>query len=194
MVRREEPDLDRELTHLPLDLHWRKWMHRIEAVLFASAMPVPRADLGRVVGQAASIELLIADMAADLESRPYTVARIGGAWMLRTKPAPAIRAAADVGSQALEFADFDLAVLTAIAYRQPISCDGLKDIFGQNISHDLIGRLSDRNLIATAPREPRRGAAYSFITTEIFLAAFGLESLRDLPDSEQLSDAGLSVP
>jgi len=74
----------------------------------------------------------------------------------------------------------------------PITRDGLKDIFGKGISRDLIGRLHARNLIATGPRSPRRGAPYTFVTTEKFLVTFDLESLRDLPDREQLEDAGLT--
>ena len=107
---------------------------------------------------------------------------------------PAIRAAADVGNQSLNLSEYDLAVLAAIAYHQPISRDGLKDIFGKEISRDLIGRLAERDLIGTGPREPRRGAPHTFVTTEAFLAAFGMESLRDLPDPEQLDDAGLAGP
>ena len=42
---------DRELVDLPRELRWRTWMGRIEAVLFASASPVGRDDLARVVGQ-----------------------------------------------------------------------------------------------------------------------------------------------
>lgn len=112
--------------------------------------------------------------------------------MLRTNSAyaPAIRAAADVGGQVLDLNEFDIAVLAAIAYHQPVTRDGLRDIFGTEISRDLIGRLSMRNLIGTGPREPRRGAPYTFVTTDAFLTAFGLESLRDLPDQEQLADAG----
>lgn len=119
---------------------------------------------------------------------------MGAGWMLRTKPAyaPAIRAAADVEGQALNLSHYDLAVLAAIALHQPISRDGLKDIFGKEISRDLIGRLAERDLIATGPREPRRGAPYAFVTTETFLAAFGIQPLRDLPDPEQLADAGLA--
>jgi chromosome segregation and condensation protein ScpB len=30
------------------------------------------------------------------------------------------------------------------------------------------------------------------VTTEQFLVHFGLESLRDLPDAEQLADAGIA--
>ena len=192
---RGEPDLDRELQALPPDLRWREWLRRVEAVLFASASPVSRDDLARVVGQGASVDLLIEDLVVDLADRPYEVARVGAGWMLRTKPAyaPAIRAAADVGRQALDLSEFDLAVLAAIAYHQPITRDGLKDIFGKEISRDLIGRLSDRDMITTGPREPRRGAPYTFITTETFLAGFGLDSLRDLPDPEQLADAGLTT-
>ncbi len=87
----------------------------------------------------------------------------------------------DVGVQELELSDFGLAVLAANAIHQPIS-------------RDLIGRLSDRDLIGTGPREPRRGAPYTFVTTDAFLAAFGMASLRDLPDPEQLADAGLAGP
>jgi segregation and condensation protein B len=190
-----EPDLDRELADLPPELRWREWLRRIEAVLFASASPVPREDLVRVVGQGVSVDLLVEDLAADLEGRAFEVAQVAGGWIFRTRPAyaPAIRAAADVGDQLLELSEFDVAVLAAIAYHQPITRDGLKDIFGKEISRDLIGRLHARDLIGTGPRSPRRGAPYSFVTTEQFLIAFGLESLRDLPDREQLDDAGLVV-
>jgi segregation and condensation protein B len=194
MARREEEGLDRDLADLPPDLRWREWLRRIEAVLFASSAPVARDHLARVVGQGASVDLLIEDLAVDLEGRPYEVAQVGAGWMLRTRAAyaPAIRAAAIVGAQALNLSEFDLAVLAAIAFHQPISRDGLKDIFGKEISRDLIGRLAERDLIGTGPREPRRGAPYTFVTTEAFLAAFGMTSLRDLPDLEQLADAGLA--
>lgn len=137
-----------------------------------------------IVGQGVSVEVLIADLAADLEGRPYELARAGAGWWLRTKLAygPAIRAAAEVGEQRLDLTEFDLAVLAAIAFHQPIGRDRLKDIFGHEISRDLIGRMSDRDLIAPGPREPRRGAPHSYVTTDSFLAAFGLESLRDLPE------------
>jgi segregation and condensation protein B len=190
---RSDLELDRELPDLPPELRWREWMRRIEAVLFASALPVPREDLARVVGQGASVDLLVEDLAADLEGRAFEIAQVAGGWMFRTRPAyaSAIRAAADVGDQLLHLSEIDIAVLAAIAYHQPITRDGLKDIFGKEISRDLIGRLHARDLIGTGPRSPRRGAPYTFVTTDAFLVAFGLESLRDLPDREQLEDAGV---
>ena len=186
--------IDRELAELPRELRWREWMRRIEAVLFASARSVPRADLARVVGQGAALELLIDDLAAELADRPYEIVRVGEGWMLRTRPAygAVIRAAADVGDREVGLSERDLAVLAAIAYHQPVTRDGLRDIFGYEISRDLIGRLAVRDLIAPGPRAPRRGAPYTYVTTPSFLATFGLTDLRDLPDAEQLRDAGLA--
>ena len=183
---RSEPDLDRELSDLPPELRWQEWMRRIEAVLFASASPVPREDLARVVGQGASVDLLIEDLAADLEGRAFQITRVANGWMFRTCAAyaPAIRAAADIGDQELNLNAFDVAVLGAVAYHQPISRDGLKDIFGKEISRGLLRRLNAQELIATGPRSPRRGAPYTFVTTEKFLVTFGFETLRDLPDKE----------
>ncbi|WP_299852687.1 SMC-Scp complex subunit ScpB [uncultured Roseovarius sp.] len=195
-MAKDHPDIefDRELEDLPPELRWREWMRRIEAVLFASATPVPSADLARVVGQGASVELLIEDLAVGLSERPYEIARVTEGWMLRTRHAyaPAIRAAADLGEQDLDLREFDVAVLAAIAYHQPITREGLKDIFGKEISRDLIGRLHARDLITTGPRAPRRGAPYTFVTTDQFLVAFDLQSLQDLPDREQLEDSGMS--
>jgi len=82
MVRRGEAGLDRDLADLPPDLRWRAWLRRIEAVLFASATPVSRDALARVVGQGASVDLLIEDLAIDLEGRPYAVAQVGFAFAL----------------------------------------------------------------------------------------------------------------
>jgi chromosome segregation and condensation protein ScpB len=98
-----------------------------------------------------------------------------------------------VGEQDLDLREHDVAVLAAIAYHQPITRDGLKDIFGKEIGRDLIGRLRTQGLIGTGPRSPRRGAPYTFVTTKKFLVAFDLGSLEGLPDRERLEDAGLGT-
>ena len=177
---------DRELVDLPRELRWREWMGRIEAVLFASVSPVGREDLARVVGQGASVEMLIADIQAELTGRPYELVQVAGGWMFRTRAqfAEAITAAADLGEQSLAFTEMEMGVLCAIAYHQPIDRAGLKDIFGKEISRDLLARLRHKDLIASGPRSPRPGAPHTFVTTETFLATFDLQALRDLPDLE----------
>ena len=177
---------DRELVDLPRELRWREWMGRIEAVLFASASPVGRDDLARVVGQGASIEMLIEDIEAELTGRPYELVQAATGWMFRTRVqfAEANKAAADLGEQSMAFTEMEMGVLCAIAYHQPIDRAGLKDIFGKEISRDLLARLRHKDLIASGPRSPRPGAPHTFVTTETFLATFDLQALRDLPDLE----------
>jgi segregation and condensation protein B len=181
---------DLELEDLPQDLRWREWMGRIEAVLFASATPVGREDLARVVGQGASVEMLLEDIQAELIGRPYELTEVAGGWMFRTKTqfADAIKAAADLGDQTLAFTEMEMGVLCAIAYHQPIDRAGLKDIFGKDVSRDLLARLRFKDLIASGPRAPRTGAPHTFVTTEQFLTTFDLPSLRDLPDLERANE------
>ena len=145
---------DRELVDLPRELRWREWMGRIKAVLFASASPVGRDDLARVVGQGASIEMLIEDIEAELTGRPYELVQAATGWMFRTRVqfAEAIKAAADLGEQSMAFTEMEMGVLCAIAYHQPIDRAGLKDIFGKEISRDLLARLRHKDLIASGPR------------------------------------------
>lgn len=178
--------LDRELDDLPQELRWREWMGRIEAVLFASASPVSREDLARVVRQGASVEMLIDDIQAELMGRPYELVQVAGGWMFRTRAqfADAIKAAADLDDQPLAFTETEMAVLCAVAYHQPIDRAGLKDILGKEISRDLLARLRYKDLIASGPRSPRSGAPYTFVTTQTFLVTFDLHSLRDLPELE----------
>jgi len=175
---------DRELEDLPQELRWREWMGRIEAVLFASGSPVGRDDLARVVGQGASVEMLIEDVQGELTGRPYELVQAAGGWMFRTRVqfADAIKAAADLGDQSLAFTEMEMGVLCAIAYHQPIDRAGLKDIFGKEVSRDLLARLRYKDLIASGPRAPRAGAPHTFVTTETFLTTFDLQTLRDLPE------------
>ncbi|MCO6410853.1 SMC-Scp complex subunit ScpB, partial [Hoeflea alexandrii] len=186
--------LDRELGDLPAELRWREWMMRVEAVIFASAEPVTRETLARVVGKDCSIDLLIDDLREELRSRPYELVSVAGGWQHRTRSvyAPAIRATfVPTRSAAAVLSELESMVLMAIAYFQPVTRSELSKIFGKEVSRDLIGSLRGAGFVSSGPRSPTPGAPYSYVTTKHFLSAFGLETLRDLPDMEALEDAGL---
>jgi segregation and condensation protein B len=186
--------LDRELADVPPELRWREWMLRVEAVIFAAAEPVGRETLARVVGKDCSIDLLIDDLCAELRDRPYEIVFVAGGWQHRTRSrlAVPIRASqASTRSAAPALSDFEAMVLMAIAYFQPTTRGDLSKIFGKEVSRDTIASLRNANFLASGPRSPTPGAPYTYVTTKHFLSAFGLQTLRDLPDVEALEDAGL---
>ena len=188
--------LDRELADLPAEMRWREWMARVEAVVFASAAPVSRETLAGLVGGACPLDPLIEDIRAELRARPYDLVKLGGGYAFRTRPAqgPAIRAAFAIDPAVRSLSKLEAGVLVAIAYQQPITRAELGEIFGREISRDLIATLRDAAFIAPGPRKPQPGAPFAYVTTANFLSAFGVASLRDLPDHEALRDAGLAAP
>ncbi|TBF86445.1 SMC-Scp complex subunit ScpB [Rhizobium leguminosarum] len=198
--RRQDKDpqhellFDRELEDLPSELRWREWMLRVEAVIFASAEPVTRETLARVVGRDCSIDLLIDDLREELRSRPYELVSVAGGWQHRTRSryADAIRASsASTRGGAAPLSEFEAMVLMAVGYFQPVTRGELSKIFGKEVSRDTIGALRSAGFLASGPRSPTPGAPYTYVTTKHFLSSFGMETLRDLPDLERLEDAGL---
>ena len=189
--------LDTELDDLSPDLRWREWMSRIEAVIFASDQPVTREVLGRVVGTRCNLDLLLAELEAELGPRPYQLLRVAGGYTLQTRVEhrDTLRTA---------FPEFETPALTklegtvlmTIAYYQPVTRDQVGWILGhrvdgRQIDRDLFGRLRRLGLIANGPRSPEPGAPILYVTTPEFLKRFGLDSLDALPEREQLEEAGL---
>ncbi|SOC45571.1 segregation and condensation protein B [Rhizobium subbaraonis] len=185
---------DRELEDLPPELRWREWMLRVEAVIFASAEPVTRETLARVVGKDCSIDLLIDDLQEELRDRPYELVSVAGGWQHRTRVrfADTIRAStAPTRGGAAALSEFEAMVLMAVGYFQPVTRGELSKIFGKEVSRDVIAALRGAGFISSGPRSPTPGAPYTYVTTKHFLSVFELETLRDLPDIEALEDAGL---
>jgi segregation and condensation protein B len=185
----EEP-LDVELADLPPAARWREWMLRVEAAIFASARPVPRETLVRLVGENCRFDDLIADLTHELRGRPYDLTLVAGGYALRTKTrfAPAIRAThpGRAGDAVAELTRTETFALTAIAYLQPVTRGEISRLAGREISRDVIASLKRHGLIDGAIRAPQPGAPFAYVTTRKFLEAFGFVSLRDLPDIERL--------
>ena len=191
-ISNQEPDFDREPSDLPLELRWREWKARVEAVLFAAAKPVTREVVARVVGRDCALDLLLDDLRKDLRGRPVELVRAGESYTLHTRPAfgPTIRVALDITPDARQLSKLEAGILMAIAMFQPVTRGELAETFGKEISRDLIAALRDEGLIAARPRSPKLGAPYAYVTTEKFLPEFGFESLRDLPDLERSGTRG----
>jgi len=195
--RRRDGDesFDAELLDLPPAARWREWMLRVEAAIFASASPVAREALVRLVGQDCRFDDLIADLREELRGRPYDVAFVAGGYALRTKTrfAQAIKIAhpSRAGEGVADLTRTENFVLTAIAYLQPVTRGEISRLAGREISRDVIASLKRHGLIDGAIRAPETGAPFAYVTTKKFLEAFGFATLRELPNLERLEADGV---
>ena len=76
--------------------------------------------------------------------------------------------------------------LAVIAYHQPVTREMVKGIRGVN-SDGVISSLVEKGLVREMGRDPQRGQAIIYGTTNAFLEKFGLKSTRELPDLEQFA-------
>ncbi len=186
---------DRELTDLPADARWREWMNRVEGAIFASAAIVPREVLAALIGKDVVLDELVADIRDELKARPYDLMPVAGGWQHRTRPrfAEAIRQVrgerkSDDG-EAAPLSQTESLVLAAVAYHQPITRERVSHLLGREISRDLIARLKRLGLLGAGPRMPQVGAPLTYVTTQGFLIKFGMNSLQDLPEIEEMESS-----
>jgi segregation and condensation protein B len=190
---------DRELTDLPPEARWREWMGRVEGAIFASQVLVPREVLAELVGREVVLDDLVADIRDELKARPYDLVAIAGGWRHLTRPrvAEAIRQARQQAgggerksddAEAAPLSQTESLVLACVAYHQPITRERISHILGREISRDTIARLKRLGLIGAGPRMPQVGAPLTYVTTPAFLERFGLNSLRDMPEIEEMQE------
>ncbi|NEI32732.1 SMC-Scp complex subunit ScpB [Rhizobium leguminosarum] len=130
-----------------------------------------------------------------LRDCPYELVCVAGGWQHRTRSryAETIRVSlAPTRGGAAALLEFEAMVLMAVGYFQPVTRSELSKIFGKKVSRDTIASLRGAGFLSSGRRSPTPGAPYTYVTTEHFLSAFGMETLRDLPKIEALEeDAGL---
>jgi segregation and condensation protein B len=75
--------------------------------------------------------------------------------------------------------------LAIVAYQQPVTRADLEAIRGVQ-SGELLRLLMEKGLVRIAGRDDSLGRPMLYGTTKKFLQVFGLRSLRDLPEVEDL--------
>ncbi|MDR0249254.1 MAG: SMC-Scp complex subunit ScpB [Oscillospiraceae bacterium] len=161
----------------------------IEGILFAAGEPISLTRLA----QAADVEPGEAERAARsvadrlrYERRGMRIAEMDGVYQMVSAPeyAPLIRKAMEerrpppLSKAALE-------VLCVTAYRQPVTRAEIERIRGVD-SSNTVALLAEKGLIEEAGRLDVLGRPMQYRTTPAFLRTFGLKSLDELPDIEQM--------
>ena len=162
----------------------------LEAMLLVSSDPVSASALAKLLdvtpGEVAS---LLAELKVEYEeaNRGFQLREVAGGWRLFTHPAYHEQVEALVLSwDTQRLSQAALETLAVIAYHQPVTREMVKGIRGVN-SDGVISSLVEKGLVREMGRDPQRGQAIIYGTTNAFLEKFGLKSTRELPDLEQFA-------
>lgn len=162
----------------------------LEALLLVSSDPVSASTFAQALnitpGEAAS---LLAELKVEYEeaNRGFQLREVAGGWRLFTHPAYHDIVEAFVLSwDTQKLSQAALEALAVVAYHQPCTREDVRGIRGVN-SDGVISSLVDKGLVRELGRDPQRGQAILYGTTNAFLEKFGLRSLKDLPDLEQFA-------
>ncbi len=168
----------------------------LEAVLFAAGDPVRMDELLRILRcTPEALESAAAELRTTLDDRgsALTLREVAGGWQLVTRPAyyHYLEKLTQILDHKLTTPTME--TLSIIAYRQPITKTEIEEIRGVRIEKSL-ARLLEYGLIEERGRKATIGRPILYATTDMFLEAFGLRSLEDLPNllTDQEAAEGLA--
>ena len=154
----------------------------LEAVLFACGESVESKRLC----QALDTDITALHEAAALLDEKYEnsgieLLRLDSAYQLATKRAyaPQIKAVLEL-TRSSALSPAALEALTVVAYNQPVTKAFVESVRGVD-SSGVVNSLVEKGLLCEAGRLELPGRPIAYVTTDNFLRAFGLSSIKDLP-------------
>lgn len=164
-----------------------------EALLFAAAEPLDAQTIASRYPEGVNVEALMERLTDAYAGRGVNVVRVAGRWALRTAPdlAGALRIERTVARKPTRASIETLAI---IAYNQPVTRAEVEEIRGVALSRGTLETLMEAGWIRPKGRRQTPGRPATWVTTDQFLAHFGLDQLSDLPGIDELKAAGLLDP
>jgi segregation and condensation protein B len=163
----------------------------VEAALFAADEPLTTRRLAAAAGLADGNEArrLVRKLQGlyDRDGTAFQVEELAGGFQLLTRPEyhSWLTRLKRTGTD-LKLSAAARETLAIVAYRQPIMRTDVEAVRGVQCS-EILRQLMERGLVRIAGRHDSLGRPVLYGTTKKFLQVFGLRSLRDLPQVEQLA-------
>ncbi len=164
---------------------------KLEALLFTSPEPLRLRDLKEVVDlHGNKIKSLLDDLDNEYgkNGRAFTIKHVADGYQLMTRPEHRDMLESFHGRERdRSLSQAAMETLSIVAYEQPITRAELESIRGVQ-SGQLLRNLMDKGFLRIRGRKDAPGRPILYGTTNTFLEAFGLSSLDDLPEPDELMD------
>jgi segregation and condensation protein B len=154
-----------------------------EALVFASPRPATWRLLAPFLPAHLSTDDVFAALQAHCAERGVVLVQQADGWVFRTAPDLTEELQSALG-EVRKLPRVALEVLVVIAFYQPITRPEIETVRGVSLSQATMALLLETGLIEAHGRRPAPGTPTLWVTTPLFLAQFGLKSLRDLPGSD----------
>jgi segregation and condensation protein B len=164
-------------------------LRMLEAVLFAASEPLDEVSLGRLLPHGANVAALLAELQAIYKSRGVNLVKVADKWQFRTAPDLSFLLRREKPEQK-RLSRAAIETLAIIAYHQPVTRAQIEDVRGVAMSKGTIDALMEVGWVKIRGRKRTVGRPVTYGTTEAFLVHFGLESVGDLPGTDELKAAG----
>ena len=162
----------------------------IEAFLFAADEPLDLETLKSKVKKNTDVMQIVDDLQKDYQDRGINLIKLANRWSFRTSTDLADQLREEVTSQK-KLSKAAVETLAIIAYHQPVTRSEIEEIRGVSFSTGTMEVLFELGWVKPAGRKDIPGKPLAYGTTDSFLSHFNLNSLEDLPNSEELMAAGL---
>ncbi|MBU3759049.1 MAG: SMC-Scp complex subunit ScpB [Candidatus Omnitrophica bacterium] len=162
----------------------------IEALLFASSKPMTVQEIKKVMRSASAREIqdVIEELRQEYQEsgRSFEILEVAGGFEIATRKeyAPWI-CRADMQKKAKQATQSALETLAILAYKQPLTRAEIEELRGVDVS-GVVANLMERGFIKIVGKKEIPGRPFLYATTEKFLEHFGLNSLKDLPNIEEI--------
>jgi segregation and condensation protein B len=160
-----------------------KLLRLAEALVFASPQPATWRLLAPFVPPNVNTDDVFRALQAHCADRGVVLVQQADGWVFRTAPDLNADLRTSLG-EARSLPRAALEVLVIIAFHQPITRPEIEAVRGVSLSQGTMDLLLETGLIAAHGRKEAPGTPALWVTTALFLAQFGLKSLRDLPGSD----------
>ena len=161
----------------------------LEAILFASGEPLDENDLKEKIKDKKNINKQLGEIKEFYKNRGINLVKTGSKWSFRT--------AEDLSeelkifkTQRRKLSRAALETLSIIAYQQPITRSEIENIRGVQMGRGSLDHLMEIGWIRPSGRKSIPGKPTLWSTTDLFIEHFGLNSLSDLPNKEELKASG----
>lgn len=162
----------------------------IEAFLFAADEPLDLETLQSKVKKNTDVLTILGDLQKDYAEKGINLIKLANRWSFRTSLDLADQLREEITGQK-KLSKAAIETLAIIAYHQPVTRSEIEEIRGVSFSTGTMEVLFELGWVKPAGRKDIPGKPLAYGTSDSFLSHFNLNSLEDLPNSQELMAAGL---